>query len=144
MTNTIKAKAQVLKSFLNEKGYSLKQTECIEAVSRVEYGQSYNVAKNKDVRFLKSGEKLSFKEMKDSNFQIDVIISMDLDVMMEGIDAVNSFASEIITGSDYALCDIGYNTYPYFYEDGGVAIRVTGCIEDTETLQYLDDYEEIE
>lgn len=142
MSNDIKVKATALKKFLNEKGYDVKHTECIEAVSRIETGQFYNVAKNDAVRILKDGEKLSFKELKEKDFQVDVVIPMEMDVIMEGIEAVNDVASETITGSDYALCDISYETFPYHYGNSSVAVRVTGYIEEIETLQHLDDYEE--
>jgi hypothetical protein len=144
MLNNIKVKAELLKSFLNEKGYKVKNTECIEAVSQMEVGQCYNIAKNKAIRILKPGEQLTFKEMKKNNFKIDVVISIPMNIVMEGIDTINDKASEMITGSDYALCDISYETYSYFYDVNSVAIRVKGYIEDLETLQYLDDYEEDE
>ena len=142
--NVIKVKATNLKKFLNEKGYKVKHAECIEAVSRVETGKCYNVAKKDAIRILKSGEKLSFKEMKDNDFSISVVVSMDLDTLMQGIDTVNDVASEMITGSECALCDISYEVYPYNYGDSGVAIHVKGYIEEVETLQYLEGYEEQE
>lgn len=141
-TNNIKVKATALKDFLNNKGYNIKHNECIEAVSHVDTGQCYNVAKNKAIRILKNGESLNFKEMKDKNFRIDVIIPMDMDSIMEGIDVVNDIASEAITGSSCALCNINYEVYPYFYGTCAVAIRVTGYIEEIETLNHLADYEE--
>lgn len=144
MSNTIKAKATTLKTFFNEKGYPVKHTECIEAVSKMETGHCYNVAKDKAIRILKDGEKLTFKEMKEKDFNIDVIISISLDTFMDGIDAVNDVASEAITGSEYALCSIGYEVYPHYFGKYEVAIRVTGYIEDIESLDHLEDYEEAE
>lgn len=143
-TNGIKVKAQALKNFLNDKGLIIKHTEAIEAISMIETGQCYNVAKEKTIRILKEGEKLTFKEMKEKEFQIEVVIPMDMETLMEGIESVNDSASEQITGSDYALCDIGYEVYPYFYGANSVAIKVTGYIGEIETLQYLEDYEEEE
>lgn len=142
MSNVIKEKAAKLKKFLNEKNYAVKHTECIEAISHIEYGTCYNVAKEQVVRILKPGEKLTVKEMKDTDFSIEVVIQIDLDTLMEGIDAVNNAASAMITGVDYALCDISYETYPYHYENGGVAIKVCGYIEEVESLESLEDYEE--
>jgi CheY-like chemotaxis protein len=144
MLNNLKVKAQTLKTFLNDKGYKVKSTECLEAVSHIESGNCYNIAKNKAIRILKPGERLTFKDMKKTDFNIDVVISMDMEVMVEGIEAVNDISSEMITGSEYALCDIGYEVYPYFYGDGGVAIRVTGYIIEHESLSHLEDYEEEE
>lgn len=141
-TNNIKVKATSLKKFLNDKGYTVKHTECIEAVSHMETGHCYNIAKEKSLRILQEGNKLTFKEMKEGNFQVDVVIPMDMDTLMEGIEAVNDTASEAITGSSYALCGISYEVYPYYYGNNSVAIRVTAYIEDIQSLQYLADYED--
>lgn len=143
-TNNIKTKATSLKKFLNEKGFQIKHGQCIEAVSHMETGECYNVAKNTAMRILKENEKLSFKDMKVTDFHIDVVIPMDMDTMMLGIEDVNDTASETITGCDYALCDISYEVYPHYYGKGAVAVRVTGYIEDIETLSDLEDYEEEE
>lgn len=140
MSNSIKVKATSLKKFLTEKGHKVKHTECIEAVSMMETGQCYNVAKNEAIRILNNGEKLTFKELEEKDFQVEVVIPVDMDVLMNGIDAVNDYASEYITGCDYALNDISYEVYPYFYGSGCVAIKVCGYIEDIDTLQNLDDY----
>ncbi|NCQ51739.1 hypothetical protein GW796_07575 [archaeon] len=141
MSNILKTKANFLKSFLTKKGYKVKHTECLEALSHLENGSCYNVAKEKIIRILKDGEHLTFKELKEKNFTVDVVINMDMDTIMCGIEAVNEAASDAVTGSDYALCDLSYQVHPYFY-GGGVAIRVTGYIEDIETLSHLSDYEE--
>lgn len=145
-TNDIKVKATALKTFFNEKGHKVKHTECVEAVSRMQTGQCYNVAKNKAIRILKNGEKLTFKEMKSTNFNIEVVISIGLDIFLNGIEAVNEYASEAITGNEYALCDISYEVYPYIYGNYKyeVAILVTGYIEEIESLDHLEDYEELE
>lgn len=142
--NNIKVKATSLKKFLNEKGFQIKHNQCIEAVSHIETGECYNVGKNKALRIMKENEKLSFKEMKVTDFKIDVVIPMDMDTMMSGIEGVNDSASEAITGCDYALCDINYEVYPHYYGTASVAVRVTGYIEDIETLSNLEDYEEEE
>lgn len=142
ITNNIKVKAVSLKKFLNDKGYPVKHTECIEAVSHMETSQCYNVAKEKALRILKEGESLTFKEMKASNFQVDVVIPMDMDTIMEGIDVVNDIASEAITKSCYALCSLEYAVYPYHYGNNAVAVRVKAYVEDIEMLSELADYEE--
>lgn len=142
--NSIKVKANVLEKFLKEKGYEVKHTHCIEAISIVETGKNYNVAKEKAIRILNGDEKLTFKEMKENDFQLKVVIPIDMDILMEGIEAINDYASEYITGCQYALCDISYSVYPYFYGDACVAVKVEGYIEDIETLSHLSDYENIE
>lgn len=143
-TNDIKVKAATLKTFFNEKGHKVKHTECVEAISRIETGQCYNVAKNTAVRILKGDKPLTFKELKDNDFDVDVVIPIELDTFMEGIEAVNDYASHTITGNEYSLCSIGYEVYPYHYGKYTVAIKVTGYIEDIESLSYLEDYEEQE
>lgn len=142
MTNDIKEKAKVLETFLNEKGYKVKHTHCIEAISHVNHGECYNVAKHKTLRVLKGNETFTFKELKADKFSVDVIVSVGIDTFLDGIDAFNECVSEMITGSDYALCNIDYQPYPYFFNDGGVAIRVTGYIEEIDALNHLADYEE--
>lgn len=143
-TNSIKVKAQTLEKYLDSKGYEVKHSHCIEAISIVETGQNYNVAKEKAIRILKENEKLTFKEIESSNFQIDVVIPIPMNEVLQGIEAINDYASQYITGCEYALCDIGYEVYPYFYDESQMAVRVTGYIEDKETLQYLEDYEDEE
>lgn len=141
MSNLIKLKATKLKNFLNGKGHKIKHAECIEAVSMMETGQCYNVAKNKAIKILNNRDKLTFKELKENNFRVEVIIPISINVLMDGIESVNDYASDYITGCEYALCEIGYEVYPYFYEESLVAIKVTGYIEDIESLEYLEDYE---
>ena len=140
-TNSIKVKATTLKKFLNNKGHTVKHSECLEAVSIMETGQNYNVAKDKSIRILKEGKKLTFQEMKNNNFQIDVVIPIDMQIIMDGVEVINDNASEIITGCEYALCDIGYEVYPYFYNKSSMAVRVTGYVEDIDTLHNLDDFD---
>ena len=139
-TNSIKVKATTLKKFLNNKGHTVKHSECLEAVSIMETGQNYNVAKEQAIRILKVDEKLTFEEMKNNNFQIEVVIPIDMQIIMEGVEVINDNASQIITGCEYALCDIGYEVYPYFYNKSSMAVRVTGYIEDIDTLHNLEDY----
>ena len=64
-----------------------------------------------------------------------------MDTFFKGIDAVNDSASQSITGSDYALCDIGYEVFPHSYGTNAVAVKVTGYIDDIETLTHLEDFE---
>lgn len=136
MSDLLKARAQNLKDYLKSKNYEVKHTHCLEAVSQLETGYCYNVAKTKDtVRILQHGEGLTSAEIVALDYSVDVVIPMDMDTLMEGIEAVNESASEIITGSDYALCDIGYEVYPYFYNSGCVAVRVTGYIEDESLIK---------
>lgn len=140
-TNSIKVKAKTLEKYLDSKGYEVKHSHCIEAISIVETGQKYNVAKEKAIRILKENEKLTFKELESANFQVDVVIPIPMDEVLQGIEAINDYASQYITGCEYALCDIGYEVYPYFYDESQMAVRVSGYIEDRESLQYLEDYE---
>lgn len=141
--NILKNKAAFLKDFFRQKGYQVKHTECVEAVSQIETAHCYNVAKNHEkVRILKMNEVLSFKEMKELDFSIDVVVPVDIDTIMNGIEALNEYVSETITGSDYALCDIGYEVYPHFYNEGCVAMRVTGYIQDPDVLDGYEDEDE--
>lgn len=142
MSDLLKARAQTLKQYLKSKNYDVKHSHCLEAVAQLETGHCYNVAKTKEsVRILQFGEKLTPAEIVEMGYSIDVVIPVDLDTLMEGLEWVNEAVSEDITGIDYALCDIGYEVYPYFYNSGCVAIRVTGCIED-ESLFEADDTNE--
>lgn len=142
--NEIKAKAKKLQMLLKEKDHKVKNCDCIEIVSQLETGQCYNVAKDKAVRILKGDTPLTFKEMKSTDFSIDVVIPVDLDIFMAGMEALNDYASDTITGNPYALHDISYEVYPYHYGQYEVAVRVTGYIGEIDSLEDLEDYEEPE
>lgn len=137
MTTTLQNKAQTLQSVLSEKNISISEQECMEVVSKMETKST-----NSDIRILQLGESLTFKEMQENDFSVSVVIPMDMDNFFDGIDVVNDVASNTITGSDYALCDIGYEVFPYFYGENTVAVKVTGYVDDLQSLSHLQDFEE--
>ncbi len=139
MTNTLQSKAQTLQSILSEKNISINEHECMEVVSKMETKPT-----NSNIRILQLGESLTFKEMQETDFSVSVVIPMDMDTFFDGIDVVNDVASQTITGSDYALCDIGYEVFPYFYGTNTVAVKVTGYVDDLQSLSHLQDFEEEE
>lgn len=68
-------------------------------------------------------------EMASSDWRLTVVIALSMDAMGD-VDAMNEEASKTITGNKVALCDIGYDVFPYFYGPGTVAIKVSGMIEE--------------
>lgn len=136
----IQEQAKLLKNTLNQKGYDVKDSECIDAVFKMNSNQE----NAKTIRILSFGEQLTFKELKENDFSVEVVVPIDMDTFFEGIEAVNDSASQSITGSDYALCDIGYEVFPHFYGTNALAVKVTGYIDDIETLTHLEDFESFE
>ncbi len=140
-TTQITNQSKILKAVLNQKGYDVKDSEAIDAIFKINSNQDNN---QNPIRILSFGEQLTFKELKENNFSVDVVVPIDIDTFFEGIDCVNDAASQAITGSDYALCDIGYEVFPHFYGTNTVAVKVTGYIDDIETLTHLEDFESSE
>lgn len=99
---------------------------------------------NQSIRILQSGEAFTFKDLKEKNFEVNVVVPIDMDIILEGIESLKDAASQAITGSDYALCDIGYEVFPHFYGTNTVALKVTGYIDDMESLSHLEDFEFVE
>ncbi len=149
MSNVLKEKAHQLQSYLESKNYKIKYSHCLEAVSQLQTGHCYNVAKNQDeatdstLRILQDNEHLTLDELIKTDYSVDVVVPIPLDLFLEGSDEyddrgsigiVNEYVSTAILNHEYALCDISYEVYPHFYGNGDVAVRVQGYIEEPELL----------
>lgn len=65
---------------------------------------------------LNHSENLSFKELKQTNFIVSVVVPIDFNLLLAGdIEEINDKASAIVTGSEVALNDINYEVYNHFY-----------------------------
>lgn len=79
-------------------------------------------------------EPYTVARMRELDWKFDVIVPFALD-QLDGTDAMNDYASQRITGSDYALESIGYNHVPEVnYGKGWVAYRVTGHVSSPEDI----------
>lgn len=93
------------------------------------------------IKILGLGENLTFKEIKEKDFQVEVVIPISFDILLCGdIDQINDEASKAITGSEVALNGIGYEVYNHFYNKDTIAIKVVGFVEDEETLSEMEGY----
>lgn len=89
-------------------------------------------------RFFDDGDKpMTVEEMRAASWMLKAVIPMDI-ADVGDIEAQNDSASSTITGIDYALCDISYEVFPYFYGNAAVAMLVSGVIEEPDGVFELD------
>jgi len=140
MKNELTISAHYLKDLLLERGHSVKESVCLEAVSRIKSGYCYNVAKNTATQFLESGQQLTRMELDKLPDGLNIVVPVPLSVIGKGIEAINDLVSELITGSECGLSNIGFSVYPYFYDEDTVAMLVYGHVD----YDFLDKDEENE
>lgn len=89
--------------------------------------------------FARDRAPLSLREMAECNFQVDVVVPVDMGLLHGGdIEELNDTVSERITGSELGLTDLTFEVFPHQYSTQEVALRVRAFV-DKDALDIADE-----